>query len=116
MAWLTIVGELISQWFKRKSEKTQALHEREMAKLQQDGNWDEIHAKNAGASWKDEWFTLLLSVPLIGAFIPPLVPGIMAGFKVLSEMPEFYRAMLFLAVGASFGYRGIMDYLNNKKQ
>lgn len=115
LQFLGMFGSLIAKWMDNKAEKSKAKHDKEMELIQQSGNWDEIQAQNSGTSWKDEWFTILLSIPLIGAFYPPALPAVQAGFAALNAMPEFYQYMLFLAVGASFGYRGIMDYLKSKK-
>lgn len=115
LAILKLLGSLATSWLGNKATKSAAKHEKEMELIKQSGTWDEIQAQNSGASWKDEWFTILLSIPLIGAFYPPLLPSVLAGFDALTKMPEFYQYMLFLAVGASFGYRGIMDYLKNKR-
>lgn len=112
---ITGLFSLGSQWLSNRKEKSKAKHDKEITVINQAGSWDEIHARNSGKSWKDEWFTILLSFPLVGAFFPSLVGHIQEGFKVLDGMPEWYKAMLFLAVGASFGYRGIMDYMKGKK-
>ena len=31
-------------------------------------DWERIMAENSGTSWKDEWLTILFSIPLILAF------------------------------------------------
>ena len=33
-------------------------------------DWERIMAENSGSSWKDEFFVIVLSIPLILAFIP----------------------------------------------
>lgn len=109
------LASLGMQWLNNKREKAAAAAEREVQLIKGAQSWDEIHANNSGSSWKDEWFTTLLSIPLIFAFFPETIHYIDRGFAVLEGMPDWYKAMLFLAVGASFGYRGIMDYLDRKK-
>ena len=66
---------------------------------------ERIDAENAGASWKDEFWTLVLALPAIMAFIPAMVPHVTAGFDALASMPEFYRWWLSIAIGTSFGIR-----------
>ena len=66
---------------------------------------ERIDAENAGASWKDEFWTLVLALPAIMAFIPAMVPHVTAGFDALAAMPEFYRWWLSIAIGTSFGIR-----------
>ena len=68
--------------------------------------WELIQAEKGGG-WRDDWFTILLSVPLIGAFIPPFVPAILAGFDVLDRMPEYYQYWVAVAILSSFGVRAL---------
>jgi len=83
-------------------------------KLEQGGTWDEIHARNSGESWKDEWFTLLFSIPLVLAFIPPMVPYVERGFIVLDTMPEWYKQALAVLVAASVGYQKLTALFTKK--
>ena len=83
-------------------------------KLKQSGTWDEIHAKNSGESWKDEWFTLLFSIPLVLAFIPSAVPFVEQGFKVLDLMPDWYKQALAVLVAASVGYQKLTQLFTKK--
>jgi len=83
-------------------------------KLKQAGTWDEIHAKNSGESWKDEWFTLLFSIPLVLAFVPPAVPFVEQGFRVLDTMPDWYKQALAVLVAASVGYQKLTSLFTKK--
>jgi hypothetical protein len=91
--WQLLIGsatELIGGHFKRKSEEKQAQHERKLETIKHEANWDNIQATNAGNSWKDEWFTVLFSVPLVMAFVPevpvfPSVGGIGGGVVPTAE-------------------------------
>ena len=83
-------------------------------KLKQTGTWDEIHAKNSGESWKDEYFTLLFSIPLVLAFIPPAVPFVEQGFRVLDMMPDWYKQALAVLVAASVGYQKLTQLFTKK--
>jgi hypothetical protein len=75
--------------------------------------WENLSITNSG--WKDEWFTILLSIPAVLCFIPGLDLYVYAGFKALDGCPEWYRWCFMLAVGASFGYRKIADFMSLKK-
>lgn len=111
--WTALIGpitELISGHFKRKAEEKQATHERKLEAIKHEANWDNIQASNSSSSLKDEWFTMLFSIPLVMAFIPEAVPLVKSGFHVLEEMPEFYKAFLGAAVAASFGIRGLSKW------
>lgn len=67
--------------------------------------WESIQAENSRGSWKDEFWTLVLSIPLVFAFYPDAVPIIKAGFEVIKEMPVFYQYWLGIAVTSSFGIK-----------
>lgn len=104
------LASLLGGWLKNKAEEKQALHERKLETIKHEANWDNIQATNAGTSWKDEWFTILFSVPLVMAFIPEAVPLVSEGFKVLEGMPDWYKAFLGAAVAASFGIRTLSKW------
>ena len=111
--FLTVLGGLATQWIQGKQEEAKAKQEVKLRTIQATESWDELQAKNANTSWKDEWFTILLSIPLIMAFIPSLVPYVEAGFVVLDSMPEYYKAFLAAAVAASFGMKGLATWKGN---
>lgn len=94
---------------KRKLKEAQVMSQIQFIQNAQlaEHNWDNTAQNNAGNSIKDEWFVLLLSFPLIGAFVPDLQPYVEQGFKNLEEMPTYYQAFLATAVGASFGYKAV---------
>ena len=111
--WRALLGpvvDLVGGHLQRKAEEKKAIHERKMVAIQQDANWENIHASNASSSWKDEWFTILFSVPCILAFFPSMVPVVMEGFAVLNGMPDWYKGFLGAAVAASFGLRGLANW------
>lgn len=75
--------------------------------------WDNNALENAG--WKDEWFTVLLSIPLILCFIPGMDVYVRAGFTSLEGTPEWYQAAFGLAIAASFGMKKFTDYMGKAK-
>lgn len=68
-------------------------------------DWDVQAMRNAEKSWTDEYFTLLLSIPLIGVFIPAMRPHVFEGFLALEALPQWYITFIAVAVSAAFGYR-----------
>ena len=102
------VGGLGTQYLKNRAEVKQATHERKVQVIKGEQTWEEQAMKNAQTSWKDEWLTLLFSIPLIGAFIPSLVPHVQAGFEALATMPDWYQYTLSVIVAASFGVRSVV--------
>jgi hypothetical protein len=77
-------------------------------------DWEAYMAQNSGQSWKDEWLTILFSVPLILAFVPNGEAIVMRGFEVLEKMPDWYQYTLSVIVAASFGVRSVIGLMNKK--
>jgi hypothetical protein len=77
--------------------------------------WDLEGARQMAGSWKDEWYVILLSVPLILAFCGNWGNEIVfSGFNALDAMPLWYKAAVGVAIGASFGYRKIVDLITRR--
>jgi len=82
---------------------------------QSSADWERIQATNAGSSWKDEWLTILFSVPLVMCFFPDSVEYVNQGFKALEAMPDWYQYTLSVIVAASFGVRSAVGLMKAKK-
>tara|TARA_R110000822_G_scaffold18919_2_gene62028 strand:+ start:396 stop:752 length:357 start_codon:yes stop_codon:yes gene_type:complete len=99
--------------------KTQVkLTEAEIKKRQLTGelDWDLEAMKATENSWKDEWITLLFSIPLILAFCGDWGNDIVArGFASLEIMPQWYQIALGGIVSASIGMRSVSKFFGNKK-
>lgn len=67
--------------------------------------WELIQAENGAHSWKDEFWTIVLSIPAIGCFIPGGAEVMVEGFEAMKAMPDFYQYWLSVAVLAAFGMR-----------
>jgi hypothetical protein len=77
-------------------------------------DWDLEMAKGSQSSWKDEWLTILFSIPLILAFIPGMEDLVRNGFQQLEQMPEWYQYSLGVIVAASFGVRSATKFFGKK--
>jgi len=88
---ITLVGELATTWMQGKAEEAKVKQEVKIKAMQSEENWEKMMAEGSKTSWKDEWFVVVLSIPMIGAFIPSLVPYIQQGFVVLIAMPEYSK-------------------------
>ncbi len=67
--------------------------------------WEQTQAKGSQTSWKDEFWTIVWSIPVIMAFTPGGSKYALAGFEALKAMPEWYTYTLMTIVLASFGIR-----------
>ncbi len=78
-------------------------------------------AAASGASWKDEFWTVVLAVPvfMVGYAIAmndtSVIERVELGFEALNSLPEWYQYLLFLAVSASFGIRGVDKLMSLRK-
>lgn len=118
---MSIVSEWVKGWQQRKIMKAQhkvkmeeikitGAENRAMMDKEQEVAWDQHMSAGSMTSWKDEFWTIVLAIPMIGCFIPKLAPHILNGFEVLQQTPDWYKAAVGLAIGAAFGYRKFADY------
>jgi len=98
--------------------KTQIkLTEAEIKKKQLTGeiDWDLAAIQATQNSWKDEWITLLFSIPLILAFCGDWGNDIVQrGFTALETMPVWYQYSLGGIVSASIGMRSVSKFFGKK--
>lgn len=64
--------------------------------------WESMAAENARTSWLDEFWSLVLAVPLIMCFVPHLQDYALQGFETLEKTPEFYKWAIGAAIGWAF--------------
>lgn len=107
---LSLLGGLAGDFIKGKVEEAKVKQEVKIKQIQSTDNWESIQATGSASSFKDEWFVFVLSIPMIGAFIPSLVPYIQEGFHVLDTMPEYYKGFLAAAIAASFGIKSLANW------
>lgn len=126
MTWLKMLGGIISAvptYFlnkqeikakakEREDEMKSVLHERNLELIKQgriaDAKWNESHINNAG--WRDEFITIVLSIPMIMCFIPGLDGYVMAGFAALAETPVWYQGAVSVMIAATFGMKKFADW------
>ena len=58
-------------------------------------------------SWKDEFALVVLLTPAVLVFIPGMTEYVEHGFKILATLPEWYQYLLYIAISASFGIKGV---------
>ena len=116
---ISAVSNLAGTWLEGKVAKTKAKAEAEAAVMVKQAesvaDWETAMARSSQQSWKDEWLTILFSIPLILCFIPSTVVYVEQGFDALSRMPEWYQYALSVIIAASFGVRSVMGIMNKRK-
>ena len=119
------VADLASTWLSGKVEEKKAQSATKVAMAQAEAvvmqkkatgeiDWDLEMAKGSQSSWKDEWLTILFSIPLILAFVPGMEDVVANGFARLNEMPEWYQYSLGVIVAASFGVRSATKFFGKR--
>ena len=100
---------------KAKVAKAEAQAQIMLSQATSEADWEKIMAEGSQESWKDEWLTILFSVPLVLAFCGEWGRDIVAdGFSALDAMPDYYRYTLGAIVSASFGIRGATKFFGKK--
>lgn len=93
----------------RRDEIDAALHQKQLDRIAQadsyEAAWNLANAQAAATSWKDEFWTIVLSIPLVMAFIPFMVPYVVKGFAALEQTPQWYRYFVGVAISAAFGFQ-----------
>ena len=103
------LADLAGGWLQGRKEIQQATIQKEVTQLQNEASWDSIQAEASKSSWKDEWLTILVSIPMIMSFIPGMKETVMNGFAVLASCPEWYQYLIGVVFAASFGIKKVTD-------
>ena len=77
-------------------------------------DWDVEAIKGSKESWKDEYLTILFSIPLLLCFFPFTVEYVERGFAALAMTPDWYKYTLGVIVSASFGIKGASQFIGKK--
>jgi len=119
------VANLAGSWLQGKADKNAASAELKLTEAKAKAqillsketsvaDWERIMAEGAKSSWKDEWFVIVLSIPLVLAFVPGAEGWVDRGFEQLSKAPDWYFYSLGIAISASFGVRGAQALFKRK--
>ena len=120
------IAELAGTWMSGKVEEKKAQAKTRVAKAEAEAivmqkkatgeiDWDLEMAKGSASSWKDEWLTIIFSVPLVLSFCGDWGRGVVSdGFEALATMPEWYQYTLGVIVAASFGVRSATKFFGKK--
>lgn len=116
------IANLAGGYLKNKAEEKQAKHKAKMTMIENDADWEAKMAEASKDSWKDEYFTIALSSPIIfigyavGVDDPSIITRVEEGFAALSRLPEWYQYLLFIAVSSSFGIKGADKLMSLRKK
>lgn len=97
--------------------KAKALSATRMAEAgqAQDYDLDRIAMEQMSSSWKDEILMIIFLVPMVMAFVPGMESYALAGFGVISKMPEWYQYVIIGMVVVVYGMRGMVKVMIDKR-
>ena len=118
------VTDMVKGWQARKTVKLEG--DLAISKAKTDANiekiktgqiadiaWEKTSLEQSG--WKDEYWTIVLSLPMIMCFIPGLVTYVERGFMALQQTPLWYRYAIGVAIGSAFGVKKLSAFMALKK-
>jgi|TARA_B110000977_G_scaffold198529_1_gene283590 hypothetical protein len=115
------VAGLAKSYLSNKAEEKQATHARKMSVIENDADWEAKMADASKDSWKDEFWTIVLAIPVfmvgyaIAANDVTIIARVATAFEALEKLPEWYQYLLFIAISSSFGIRGVDKIMKMRK-
>jgi hypothetical protein len=118
---ISAVAQIATTWVSGKAEAAKIRSEAKLATTRAKAvvmekvatgeiEWNQAMAEASSTSWKDEWLTILVSIPLVLAFTGH-EDIVMKGFTALEAMPDFYKTAVGVVFAASFGIQSIKNMM-----
>ena len=114
--------DLAKDFIKGKADEKKAIQERKISAIQNDADWETKMADATKDSWKDEFWSIVLALPIIAIAYSvaiddvSIIDRVKQGFEVLNNLPEWYQYLLFIAVSASFGLKSADKIMGMRKK
>tara|TARA_A200000159_G_scaffold3981_1_gene3898 strand:+ start:913 stop:1284 length:372 start_codon:yes stop_codon:yes gene_type:complete len=115
------VANLAKGYLSNKAAEKQAKHEAKMRVIENDADWESKMVDASAHSWKDEFWTIVLAIPvfMVGYAIVvndlTVIDRVQKGFEALSDLPEWYQYLLFICISSSFGIKGASKLMSLRK-
>jgi len=114
--------ELGKEFLQGKAEEKKAVQQRKINQINNDADWESKMAEASGNSWKDEYLTIVLTLPIIAVGYAvvtgdsSVIDRLNEGFTALEKTPEWYQYLLFLACSAAFGLKSADKIMSLRKK
>jgi len=114
--------DLAKDFIKGKAEEKKAIQQRKINAIQNDADWENKMADATSNSWKDEFWSIILALPILAVAYsvitdnPAVIDSLNAAFDTLNSLPEWYQYLLFIAVSASFGLKSADKIMGMRKK
>lgn len=118
------VAKIASTWMEGRLKKQEATTRLKVAeaeakavimekKVSGEIDWDVTQAEASKDSWKDEWLTIIFTLPLVMLLFGE-EERVNNFFTALANCPDWYQYLLGTIVAASFGFRGVTKFMGKK--
>ena len=113
--------ELGKEFLQGKADEKKAIQQRKINAIQNDADWEAKMADATKDSWKDEFWSIILALPIAAVAYSvamddsAIIDRVNEGFAALNQLPEWYQYLLFIAVSASFGLKSADKIMGMKK-
>ena len=111
----TLKAELEAKLLEKEAETKMKMMDYQVELLKQgqkvEADWDLNAQRQMEHSWKDEYLLFLLTLPIIGSFIPKVQDYVVIGWDYVAKAPEWYVISFLGIVAATFGLRWLIKPL-----
>lgn len=116
--------DLGKDWVDRKKEKAQLKHQVKLKEIEQDS----LLIQGGIKSWKDEWWTIIISLPLVQLMMAPVIElimldtpynqgdwtnAVMSGLEALNSVPDWHIYIATASALYSFGIKPTVKSVTN---
>lgn len=114
--------ELGKEFLQGRVEEKKAIQQRKISQINNDADWESKMAEASANSWKDEYLTIVLTLPIIAVGYSivtgdqSVIDRLNDGFLALERLPEWYQYLLFLACSSAFAVKGADKIMNLRKK
>ena len=118
---LSTIVSPVTNFFTARNENKTKIKQQKIKRLMnsddQEAEWEAIQAESGNNSWKDEWVTLVITLPIPVIFVsvmlsvlcenPLIAEAAYAGVKAIKELVPNYDQVLYIVCLAAIGIKAL---------